>query len=80
LLELVIAFTVGLLILYVFFKLVSIPFKFLKWFITNSLVGAFCLWVVTLFGVPVKINIVSALVAGTLGLPGVLLVIAYTYL
>lgn len=78
--ELVIAFAVGLLILGVFIKIVSIPLKFLKWFITNSVMGAICLWIVTLFGVPIKINIISALVAGVFGIPGVLMVIAYTYL
>lgn len=78
--EAIIAFAVGIVLLWVILKIIAIPFKFLKWFITNSVVGAILLWLVTLIGVPVKINIVSALVAGVLGLPGVLLIIAYTYL
>ena len=79
-LEAVVAFAVGLLFLFIFIKIVSIPLRFLKWFITNSVVGAILLYIVTLLGVPLKINIISALVAGVLGLPGVLLIIAYTYL
>lgn len=79
-LELVIAFAVGILILGVLMKLMALPLKFFWKFITNSIAGAIMLWVVTLFGVPIKINIISALIAGIFGIPGILLVIAYTYL
>ena len=78
--ETIIAFAVGVILLGIVLKIVALPFKFLKWFITNSVVGALLLWLVALLGVPVKINIVSALIAGALGLPGVLIIIAYTYL
>ena len=78
--ETIIAFAVGVILLGIVLKIVALPFKFLKWFITNSVAGALLLWLVALLGVPVKINIVSALIAGALGLPGVLIIIAYTYL
>lgn len=79
-LELVIAFAVGLIILGVLVKLMSIPLRWFWKFITNSIAGAIILWVISLFGVPVKINIISALVAGAFGVPGVVLIILYTYL
>ncbi len=79
-LELVIAFAVGILMLGILMKLMALPFKFFWKFISNSIAGAIMLWVVTLFGVPIKINIVSALIAGVFGIPGIVLVIAYTYL
>ena len=79
-LELVIAFAVGILTLGILTKSLAWPFKFFRTFITNSIAGAIMLWVVTLFGVPIKINIVSALIAGVFGIPGIVLVIAYTYL
>lgn len=79
-LELVVAFAIGIILLGILLKLLSIPLRLMWKFITNSIAGALMLWVVSLFGVAVKINIISALVAGIFGIPGVLAVIAYTYL
>lgn len=79
-LELVVAFAVGLILLGILLKLLSLPFRLVWKFITNSVAGAVILWVVSLIGIPVKINIISALVAGIFGVPGVLAIIAYTYL
>ncbi len=79
-LEFVVAFAVGLILLGILLKLMSLPFRLIRKFITNSVAGAVILWVVSLIGIPVKINIISALVAGIFGVPGVLAIIAYTYL
>ena len=78
--ELLVAFVVGILMIGVLLKLLSLPLRLFWKFITNSIAGAIMLWIVTLFGVPIKINIISALVAGIFGIPGILAVIAYTYL
>ncbi|MBR2216160.1 MAG: pro-sigmaK processing inhibitor BofA family protein [Selenomonadaceae bacterium] len=81
-LELVVSFAVGFMILVVIIKMLSLPFKILKKLIVNSLIGALMLWLVSFLGAPfglaVNINIISALIAGTLGIPGVLLILAYT--
>lgn len=79
-LEFVVAFAIGLILLGILLKLLSLPFRLVWKFITNSVAGAVILWVVSLIGIPVKINIISALVAGIFGVPGVLAIIAYTYL
>ena len=79
-LHLVIAFAVGLIVLGLLIKLLSIPFRWFWKFITNSIAGALILCVISLFGVPVHINIISALVAGAFGVPGVILIVLYTYL
>lgn len=79
-LELVVAFAVGIILIGVLLKLLSLPLKLMWKFITNSVAGAVMLWVVSMFGVPIKINIISALVAGIFGLPGVIAVIVYAYL
>ena len=79
-LELVVAFAVGIILIGVLLKLLSLPLKLMWKFITNSVAGAVMLWVVSLFGVPIKINIISALVAGIFGLPGVIAVIVCAYL
>lgn len=79
-LEFVVAFAIGLILLGILLKLLSLPLRLVWKFITNSVAGAVILWVVSLIGIPVKINIISALVAGIFGVPGVLAIIAYTYL
>ena len=78
--ENLIAFAVGVVILGIIIKLITIPFRLFWKFIVNSIVGAIMLWVVSLFGVAVKINIISSLIAGVLGVPGVLIIVLYSYM
>lgn len=52
-LELIVAFAVGLAIIYIILKILSIPMKLLWKFLTNSIVGAIMLYIVHFFGVPV---------------------------
>lgn len=73
------ASAVGLIILCIIGKLVSLPFRVLKKLITNSIVGAVMLWVVKLVAAKVEITFLSALVAGFFGIPGVIAVLLYTY-
>ncbi|MBP8599310.1 MAG: pro-sigmaK processing inhibitor BofA family protein [Selenomonas sp.] len=73
--ELVVAFAVGLIVLCLIGKIVSLPMKILWKMITNSVVGAVLLWVVNLFGAGVQITLIKALIAGVLGVPGVIIVL-----
>mgnify|MGYP004511127395 FL=1 len=73
--ELVVAFAVGLIVLCLIGKIVSLPVKLLWKMITNSIVGAVLLWIVNLFGAGVQITFIKALVAGVFGIPGVLVVV-----
>lgn len=79
-LEIVAALAVGLLLLTIAAKLLSLPFRLLKKFIVNSVIGAVLLSIVKLLGFSVTINIVTALIAGIFGIPGVLCVLAWNYL
>lgn len=72
--EIVVAFAVGLLVLGVLLKLISLPFRIIKWFVTNSIMGAIMLAIVNLFGVGLEITFLKALVAGVLGIPGVIVI------
>ena len=68
----------GVVILYVIVKLLSLPFK-LVW---NGVIGAIMLWMANLlggalFGVTVKITIIKALIAGFFGIPGAAAVILW---
>ncbi|MDY5716838.1 MAG: pro-sigmaK processing inhibitor BofA family protein [Selenomonas sp.] len=73
--ELVVAFAIGLIVLYLIGKIVSLPVKLLWKMITNSIVGAVMLWIVNLFGAGIQITFIKALVAGVFGIPGVLVVV-----
>ena len=78
--EMIIAFAVGILILCLVAKLISLPLRLFWKFITNSIVGAVMLWVVNLFGASVPIDILRALIAGVFGIPGVICILLYQYL
>ena len=78
--EMIIAFAVGIIILCLIAKIISLPVKLLWKFITNSLIGAVMLWVVNLFGAGIPIDIVRALIAGIFGIPGVLLILISPHL
>ncbi len=73
--ELVVAFAIGLIVLCLIGKIVSLPVKLLWKMITNSIVGAVMLWTVNLFGAGIQITFIKALVAGVFGIPGVLVVV-----
>lgn len=73
--NLIIAFAIGMLILGLVMKVISLPLKLLKWFITNSIMGAIMLAIVNMFGLGLDINFISAMTAGVLGIPGVILII-----
>ncbi len=73
----IIAFAVGLLALCIIGKLVKLPIDLLIKFVSNSVVGALMLCVVNIFGLNIQITILKALIAGILGVPGVLLIVIW---
>ena len=79
-LEIIASLAVGILLLSIAAKLLDLPLRLLKKFIVNSVVGAVLLPIVKLLGFHVTINIFTSLVAGIFGVPGVLMVLAWSYL
>lgn len=69
----------AIVVLYLLMKLLSFPIKAITGLVVNGVIGLLMLWVVNLFGsaigLSVDINIISALVAGFFGIPGVLVLI-----
>jgi len=67
----------GVLILFIVVKVLSLPFK-LVW---NGIFGAIMLWIVNLIGgfvgFSMKITIIKALIAGMFGIPGAIAVVAF---
>ena len=77
--EIIVAFAVGILVLALMAKLVTMPLHLVWKLVTNSIIGAVMLWVVNLFGAGVDITIFKALVAGVFGVPGVIGVLLFQY-
>lgn len=77
--EIVVAFALGLILLYIIGWLLLIPSRFVWRLIAGGLLGGLFLWLVNLFGAlinfSVAINPITALAVGFLGVPGVALVI-----
>lgn len=74
-----ICLVLGLLLLILFFKIIAKPIKWILKLLLNALLGLVILVVVNYLGafVGLKITVgwISALVAGVLGLPGVVLLL-----
>lgn len=68
-------FIVGIVVLYILLRIMSLPFRIVWKLITNSIVGALMLWVVNLFGLGIDITFFKALIAGVFGIPGVLVIV-----
>ena len=79
-LEIIASLAVGILLLSIAAKLLDLPLRLLKKFIVNSVVGVVLLSIVKLLGFHVTINIFTSLAAGIFGVPGVLIVLAWSYL
>ena len=82
--DVMLAFAGGLILLYLVGWLLLVPFKAVLKFLGNAILGGIMLWVINLLGsslgISLALNPVNALVAGFLGVPGVLLLIALTWL
>ena len=80
----VLAYAFGLLLLYIVGWLLVMPVKFLLRLLYNGIIGGIMLWILNLvggfFNVQVAINPVTALIAGFLGIPGVLLILILQYI
>lgn len=78
--EIIGSFIVGIVVLYILLRVLSLPFRIVWKLITNSIVGALMLWVVNLFGLGIEITFFKALIAGVFGIPGVLVIVLAHFL
>lgn len=83
-LKVVLAYFVGLLLLYILTRILVIPIKIVVNLIFNAIVGVLALilvnYVGSLFGIqPIGVNVVTALVVGFFGVPGVILLLVLRY-
>jgi len=78
--EIIGSFIVGIIVLFILLRVLSLPFRIVWKLITNSIVGALMLWAVNLFGLGIDITFFKALIAGFFGVPGVLVVVLAHFL
>lgn len=75
------AFIIAILAIYFVGKIFTLPIRIIWKLIYNGVIGGIMLWIVNLiggsFGFTIGINVMSALVAGFLGIPGVILLVLF---
>lgn len=73
------AFAAGIFVLWLICKLLSVPLKIIWKLLVNAVIGAVVLLIFNFFGgivgFTIPISPVSALVAGILGIPGVIILV-----
>lgn len=78
--EIIIAFILGLFLLYAVSWLLLVPMRFVWRLLAGGVLGGFALWLINQFGaligLEVAINPFTALIVGFLGVPGAALVVA----
>lgn len=82
--QVIAAFGLGVILLYITGYLLLLPFKVVLKLLGNALLGAAALALCNVFGaligLYIPLNPLTAIIAGFLGLPGVLLLILVTFL
>lgn len=77
------AFGVGVLLLYLVGRVLLVPLKYVSKLLINAVIGGILLWVLNIFGnfigLHIPVNPITALIAGFLGIPGVVLLIVLQY-
>lgn len=80
-LSVIAAYVVGIVAIYFIGKMFLMPVRIIWKLIYNGIIGGIMLWIVNFvgasFGFSIGINFISALVAGFLGIPGVVLLILF---
>lgn len=80
-LNVIIAYAFGIVLLYLIGRIFLMPIRLILRLVYNGLIGGAMLWVVNFvgghIGFTIAINPITALVAGFLGLPGVILLILF---
>lgn len=77
-LTMIIPFAIGVLVLFIVLKLLTLPMKLIVKLLINSIVGGITIFVINLIGAnfnfAIDLNWFSAIIVGVLGLPGAIIV------
>lgn len=81
--SIIIAYAFGLILLYIIGRILFMPIKLILKLVYNGIIGGIMLWLLNLvggyFGLSVAINPITALIAGFLGIPGIVLLVVLKY-
>ena len=82
--DVIFAYIFGIMMLFLFAKLLLIPIKIAWRLLINAIVGGIALLLInfigSFFGLSIDINIITALVTGILGAPGVVMILILQYI
>jgi len=80
----ILAWIIGVLIVFAFGKAMLLPLKIILRLVINGILGGIAIIIINLIGGPlgftISLNLFSALVAGILGLPGIILLVILKFL
>ncbi len=80
----ILAWIIGVLIVFAFGKAMLLPLKIILRLVINGILGGIAIIIINLIGAPlgftISLNVFSALVAGILGLPGIILLVILKFL
>lgn len=83
-LGILLAYALGIFALYVVGYMFLVPIKILLRLVINSIAGAITIilinWIGSFWGIHISLNILSAVIVGILGVPGVILLAVYNHL
>lgn len=75
----ILAYAVGIILLFILGRLLLVPLKVVLKLFFNALLGAIAIllvnWIGGLFGFHIAFNIYTAFIVGTLGVPGLILLV-----
>jgi inhibitor of the pro-sigma K processing machinery len=74
----ILVYIIAILVLLVFLKIISLPFKIIMRFIINSIIGGIILYVLAFFGIIVILNWWTVVLTGLFGVPGLVISILIT--
>ena len=67
-------YLIGVVVLFIILKILTLPMKLIIKFVINAIIGGVIIYGLSLFGVGIVINWITALIVGILGVPGVAIV------
>lgn len=67
-------YLIGVAVLFIILKILTLPMKLIIKFVINAIIGGVIIYGLSLFGVGIVINWITALIVGILGVPGVVVV------
>ena len=78
--ELVVGVAAVVVVVAILAKLFSLPFKLIKFILTNGILGAVIILLLNFVGIGIELNLINALIAGVFGVPGVVVLLVLHFI